>query len=499
MRAFTKVILITALIFYYLPKSTLAQAPDTLWTKTYGGSGAEYAYSIQQTTDGGYIIAGRTASFGAGSVDAWLLKTDQLGNIIWTNTFGGSGDDWGRSVQQTSDGGYILTGWTQSFGPGYFAAWLIKTDPLGDSLWTKLFGGNESDYGYYIQQSSVIPGDEGYIVGGGTSSSGAGLIDAWLIKTDPMGNTTWIKTYGGSKTDYLYCVEQTSDGGYISTGWTSSFSPSYEDVYLIRTNSSGDTLWTKTYGGTESDIGRSVKQTTDGGYIIAGWTRSFGGGSNDVYLIKTDNIGNILWTKTYGGVYNEEGHSVLQTLDGGYIIAGFKQIISGNFDVWLLRTDASGNILWTKTIGGSGDDRARSLQRTSDGGYILTGWTSSFGAGFIDIWVIKIAPDLSNVQYNQDQMPEFYVLSQNYPNPFNPTTIIKYQIPELSFVTIKIFDVLGNEVAALVNEEKPAGSYGVEFDATNLPSGIYFYQLQALPTGRQAGSFVETKKMVLMK
>ena len=342
------VLLLVTFLFFNIP--TLAQALDTLWTKAFGGINAEYAYSIQQTSDGGYIIVGRTASFGAGSIDLWLLRTDGFGDTLWTKTFGGSGDDWGRSVQQTSDGGYIITGWTGTFGLGYYDAWLIKTDPLGDSLWTKLFGGNGNDYGYYIQQSLVIPGDEGFIVGGETTSSGAGLTDAWLIKTDLQGNTNWIKTYGGSSNDHLYCVEQTSDGGYISTGWTSSFSTAYEDVYLIRTNASGDTLWTKIYGGSESDVGRSVKQTTDGGYIIAGWTRSFGVASNDVYLIKTDNNGDTLWTKTYGGIYNEEGHSVLQTLDGGYIIAGFIQTDPGNIDVWLLRTDASGDILWAKTI-----------------------------------------------------------------------------------------------------------------------------------------------------
>ncbi len=273
MKSLTEVILTISLLFFYFPIS-YSQALDTVWTKVYGGSSAEYAYSIQQTTDGGYIIAGRTASFGAGSVDAYLLKTDEFGDTLWTNTFGGIGEDWGWSVQQTSDGGYIITGKTGTFGLGYYDAWLIKTDPLGDSLWTKLFGGIGNDYGNYVQQSLVIPGDEGFIVGGETTSSGAGLIAAWLIKTDLLGDTTWIKTYGGSGNDYVYCVEQTSDGGYISTGWTTSYSPN-GDVYLIRTNASGDSLWTKTYGGSESDEGLSVKQTTDGGYIIAGWTRSF--------------------------------------------------------------------------------------------------------------------------------------------------------------------------------------------------------------------------------
>ena len=495
-------------LFFNIPISS--QAPDTLWTKVYGGNNAEYAYSIQQTSDDGFIIVGRTSSFGAGNVDAWLLKTDSMGDTLWTKTFGGNRDDCGRSVQQSLDGGYIITGWTGTFGLGYYDAWLIKTDPFGDSLWAKLFGGNGSDYGYYVQKTLVNPGDDGYIIGGVTGSSGAGLNDAWLIKTDILGNTNWIKTYGGSSIEELHCVEQTYDGGYISTGWTSSYSPSFEDVYLIRTNASGDSMWTKTYGRDQSDVGLSVKQTKDQGYIIVGWTRSFSVSHNDVYLIKTNTDGDTIWTRTYGGVYNEEGHSVLQTSDGGYIIVGFIQTEPANIDVWLIRTDSFGDTLWTKTIGGSGEDRGTSIQQTNDNGYIIAGWTSSFGPGYMNIWIIKIALEATDVSQNdQNPIPGDFVLDQNYPNPFNPSTTIKYSIPYQSKLILKIYDVLGNEIETLVNEEKPAGTYEVEFNShsglspwgeiRNLPSsrqgltsGVYFYQLRV-------GDFVQTKKMLLLK
>ena len=479
--------------FLLIQLTTLAQAPDTMWTKVYGGSSADYAYSVQQTTDGGFIVVGRTSSFGAGSVDAWLLKTDGMGDTLWTKTFGGDKDDWGRSVQQSPDGGYVITGETGTYGLGYYDAWLVKTDAVGDSQWTRLFGGNGNDYGYCVQRTLVNPGDDGYIIGGITGSDVAGITDGWLIKTDLLGNSNWIKKYGGSGNEELHCVEQTSDGGYITTGWTSSYSPAYEDVYLFRTNATGDSLWAKTYGGSESDLGLSVKQTSDQGFIIAGWTRSLGSGSNDVYLIKTNTVGDTVWTKTYGGVYNEEAHSVLQTSDGGYILVGFIQTAPGNIDIWLIRTNSEGNTLWTKTIGGSGDDRGRSIQHTADGGYIIAGWTSSFGAGSSDMWIIKIAPEVSNVpNNNQNQLPETFALNQNYPNPFNPSTTIKYGIPERTFVGMRIYDILGREVEMLVNEELDAGYYEIDFNATKLSSGIYLYQLKA-------GDFIQTKKMILLK
>ena len=273
----------------FLLNTAFAQ-PDTLWTKTFGGSRNDGGSSVQQTSDGGYIITGSTSSYGAGSADVWLIKTDASGDTIWTKIFGGSDSNYGYSVQQTSDGGYIITGVTYSYDAGRGDVWLIKTDAIGDTIWTKTFGGSDSDYGNSVQQTS----DGGYIITGYTYYYGAGSgdvwlsTDVWLIKTDASGDTIWTKTFGGSGTDKGNSVQQTSDGGYIITGSTYSYSARDKDIWLIKTDAIGDTIWTKTFGGSERDFGNSVQQTSDGGYIITGstgYTSSYGG-NYDVWLVK---------------------------------------------------------------------------------------------------------------------------------------------------------------------------------------------------------------------
>jgi ribosomal protein S11 len=346
------------------------------FAKTYGGTNYDKAYSVRQTSDGGYIVAGYTTSFGAGWSDFFLIKTDANGNIIWAKTYGGTGWDEANSVQQTSDGGYIVVGARDAF--------LVKTDANGNIIWAKTYGGIYSDYAYSVQQTS----DGGYIVTGGTYYIGAGSYDIFLIKTDANGNIIWAKTYGGTSWDYAYSVQQTSDGGYILAGVTYSFGTSY-DIFLIKTDANGNIIWAKTYGGTSYDGAYSVQQTLDGGYIVAGWTYSFGG-AYDIFLIKTDANGNIQWAKTYGGTYWDSAYSVQQTSDGGYIVAGTTLSFgAGGWDIFLIKTDANGNVIWAKTYGGTSDDHASSVQQTSDSGYIVAGGTTSFGAGSADILLIK--------------------------------------------------------------------------------------------------------------
>jgi hypothetical protein len=374
--------------------TSIARA-QTSWWRTYGGTSYDWGYSVQQTADSGYIVAGSTESFGAGYDGVYLIKTDASGDTLWTRICGGTSLDEGYSVRQTLDGGYIVAGYTASFGAGYGDVFLIKTDASGDTLWTRTYGGTDGDGGYSVQQTS----DGGYIVAGITVSIGAGG-DVYLIKTDASGDTLWTRTYGGTNYDHGYSVQQTADGGYIVAGLTRSFGAGDVDVYLIKTNAQGDTLWTRTYGGTNDDYGYSVQQTADGGYIVAGSTRSFGVGipdSANFYLIKTDASGDTLWARTYGDTGDDDGHSVRQTLDGGYIIAGFATFLgAGVQDVYLIKTNASGDTLWTRHHGGTNYDVGNSVQQTSDGGYIIAGQTWSFGAGYSDVYLVK-TDSLGNV------------------------------------------------------------------------------------------------------
>ncbi len=356
------------------PYSSPNPMSATYFAKTYGGPTWEEAYSVQQTSDGGYIVAGYTESFGAGSRDIFLIKTDANGNVVWAKTYGGTNDDWAYSVQQTSDGGYIVAGITYSFGVDSGDIFLIKTDANGNVQWAKTYGGTRYERAYSVQQTS----DGGYIVAGYTESFGWSNEAIFLIKTDTNGNVIWAKTYNEGTFNRAFSVQQTSDGGYIVAGWTYSWP--YDYIFLIKTDANGNIIWSKTYRGTDDDWATSVQQTSDGGYIVAGITSSFGAGWYDIFLIKTDANGNIIWAKTYGGTDDDRAYSVQQTSDGGYIVAGVNSF-SASGDIFLIKTDANGNIIWSKTYGGTYWDGAFSVQQTSDGGYIVAGGTGSFGMG----------------------------------------------------------------------------------------------------------------------
>jgi hypothetical protein len=423
------------------------------WWRAYGGPSDDEGNSVQQTTDGGFIIAGFTNSFGAGDADVYLVKTNAQGETLWTRTYGGTKGDFGYSVQQTSDDGYIIAGTTYSFREWGFGIYLIKTDAQGESLWTRTYGGPIFNDGYSVRQTA----DGGYIVAGAIFSD-ANMYDVCLIKTNASGDTLWTRTYGGADEDQARSVQQTTDGGYIAVGSTWSFGAGNGDVYLIKTDAQGETLWTRIYGGPERDEGHSVQQTTDGGYIVTGFSVSAGG----LYLIKTDSQGGKMWIGTYAGL---GGNSVKQTTDGGYIIAGY-----GQTDVPLIKTDAKGDTLWTRTYGGTGYDMGYSVQQTTDGGYIVAGYTTSFGAGRDDVYLIKTDADgYVGVEEPSNQRHASTIRFLVRPNPF--TSFARVPGHETEFFVLS--DVTGRQVAVCKGDRVGEG----------LRPGVYFLS----PVGPRAG------------
>jgi len=374
------------------------------WNRTFGGAYDDGAWSVQQTTDGGYILAG-TWSYDADLYYFWLVKADSDGNEQWNKTFGGCTDHYVYgyllytfekiAVQQTTDGGYILAASTRSYGAVGRDFWLVKADPEGNEQWNKTFHGNYCD-SYDIANSVQQTSDGGYILAG-YKLSDAGTWDFWLVKTDPDGNEQWNKTFGGWwGFDSAYSIQQTSDGGYILAGDTKSLDADdhNHDFWLVKTDPDGNEQWNKTFGGPYDDFAYSVQQTPNGGYILAGQTISFGAGGYDFWLVKTDPDGNERWNKTFGGTYHDVARSIKQTSDGGYILAGHTiSYGAGNGDFWLVKTDPDGNKQWDKTFGGTDRDWAHSVQQTSDGGYILAGYTNSYGAGGNDFWLVKVGRD----------------------------------------------------------------------------------------------------------
>ena len=355
------------------------------WETTFGGTGIDKGQSVQQTTDGGYVIVGQTGATGQpGSV--YLLKTDGNGVEQWSQTFFGISGASGNSVQQTTDGGYVIVGQTAILGTSFESdVYLIKTDGSGIEQWGQTFGGAYPflDNGFSIQQTT----DGGYVIVGSSYSSQAGaLANILLIKTDGNGVEQWSQSFGGALDDEGYSVQQTTDGGYIITGKVDgSFDGSQDsDICLKKTNGNGVVQWSQTFGGTENDFGKSVQQTNDGGYIITGMFDA-----SDICLIKTDGNGVEQWSQIFGGNgENSQGYSVQQTTDGGYIITGQIRVTSpvSDWDVYLIKTDGSGIEQWSQTFGGTSDDFGYSVQQTTDDGYIITGCTGDYPS---DIYLIK--------------------------------------------------------------------------------------------------------------
>jgi len=353
---------------------TAQQPPTEEFNKTFGGTSLDEVKSVIEISDGGFALAGETESFGAGDNDAWLIKTDSNGNEEFNKTFGGIEKDQAWSVIETSDGGFALASTTSSFGAGDSDAWLIKTDSNGNEEFNETFGGTDFD----VASSVIETSDGGFALAGGTESFGAGEYDSWLVKTDSEGNEEFNKTFGGTGFDIGASVIETSDDGFALGSYTESFGEGDSAAWLIKTDSEGNEEFNKTFGGTEVDRIRSMIGTSEGGFALAGTTSSFSGGDNDAWLIKTDSEGNEEFNETFGGTTTDTAWSVTETSDGGYALAGgTRSFGTGEYNGWSIKTDSEGNEEFNKTFGVTKGGALRSIVETSDGGFALAGFGAS--------------------------------------------------------------------------------------------------------------------------
>jgi hypothetical protein len=487
------------ILLLFLFNSTLlfAQAPPISWQKCLGGSGADFSKDIKYTTDGGCIVVGDVQSTDGdvigshGGYDAWVVKLSSSGNIQWQKPMGGGGADGFRSVEQTTDGGYILLGEAGSFDGdvsginGASDFWLVKLDNAGNMQWQKCLGGSSDDIGYCVHQTT----DGGYILSGETASldgdvtgnhGNPGTKDVWVVKTDGTGNIQWQKNFGTTGNDVGNFISPTSDGGYILAAagdridgdLLCSLHGGY-DNWIIKLDGMGNVQWQKCLGGVGSESPNCIRENADGTFIIlsftnfgsgdvVGWHAPAGGFPNDYWVVKLTSTGNIIWQKCLGGTGSDmPSYSIVQTTDGGYIVAGWTSSTNGDVsglhggeDYWIVKLDANANIQWQHCYGGTSIDDCLSIQTTSDGGYVMVGTSFSNDGdvsgnhGLYDLWVVRLGGvvlPVSLVSFIAEQTPSGTDLKWQTASEQNTDFFsIEKSIDGRSFVSIGKIAASGN-------------------------------------------------------
>lgn len=432
--------LLTPFIFFFaICFSGKAQQPLIEWQKTYGGSFYDKAVSVTETYDGGYFVCGHSQSDNFdlsnhyGFFDGWVIKLNHQGELQWKKSLGGSGEDYINSVIETYDHKYICVGHTNSVNYditenyGHNDFWLIKFTETGTIEWKKSIGGTSNDYGFSICKAE----NDTYVIAGYSESHDSlitgthGLFDALLFKIDGTGQVLWQKSYGASNSDYAHSIIRTRDGGFIFVGYSGSedlaglTNKGGLDFWVVKLNSTGTLQWQNTFGGSLDEYAKSVVQCSDGSFVIAGETYSHdydaienhadydNPGNRDYLLVKIDSLGQKIWSRCYGGLKNEYARSILQMVDGEYLVVGESYSPNGegepvgnhgSADFWLLKLNPiNGDIRWQKTYGGSGHDEPNYLLNTFDNGYLIVGNTASPSDGDVtgwhgddDFWILKL-------------------------------------------------------------------------------------------------------------
>jgi hypothetical protein len=461
---------------------SIAQAPDTLWTKTYGDSSYDFGSSIIQTNNNSFIISGTIGtqlSENSFTSDIWVFGIDEVGTELWSHNYGGMG---GGEIENASDDEFFVA--AETFNQGSWEDMqLLKINTLGDTLWTKTFYYTQHEYAPDIVRTP----DGGLVLLEYTYGYPKGAL---LIKVNESGDTLWTRFFP----DDLYSLNPSSpqidnDKGILF------LIQELDSSFIYKTDSLGNLLSiNKVCAGPYS--ANKFLITEDGNYLILGrYSPTFD--SSVIWISHIDNNFSPIWSNTYfSSTKFSYPTTVIKSNTEGYLIIGYESEESYSpSNGTILKINNSGDLIWRKSFGGVLSEKFRDILMLGNNQFFVIGTTESFGAGENDAWVLKFSADTATTAVKNDdnsKSPEGYTLNQNYPNPFNPGTTISWQLSVGSWQTLKIYDILGNEVATLVDEFKPAGSYEVEWDARSYPSGIYFYRLQA-------DSFIETKKMILLK
>lgn len=481
--------------------------PGIQWQKNYGGNNADRAMSTKQTTDGGYIVAGYTLSNNGdvtgyrGGEDYWVLKLNSAGTIQWKRTFGGSGDDRCYAVQQTADGGYILAGTSNSSdgqvtnAKGGFDMWIVKLNSSGTITWKKNLGGSDDDAAYSIDELAT----GGYVVAGESKSStgdidnNKGGYDYWIIKLSATGNLVWEKNYGGSADESAKSVQECSDGSIIVAGETTS--NDYDvtnnnggyDFWVLRLRPNGNIRWKNTYGGTANDNAYSITQISNGNFVVVGETESNNGhvpdnaGGDDFWVMTLRGSGSVLWSKTYGGEANDNARFVRETTDGAVVVVGKTESDGGDVtghkgghDFWVIKViKSTGNLDWEKSLGGFDNDFGYGIDVTADGSQVVVGDSESDDGdlnnnkGNADYWIVKLTASGQRLQ-SSDESTSISALSA-YPNP--ATSLVNISAEGVNIQQINVVSLEGKMITTVM----PNTAY-YQFDISALPKGIYLLQ-----------------------
>lgn len=479
-------------MFLLFIRISLSAQPNIQWEKTFGGNSYDALSSVLLTNEG-YILLGHTKSFGAGSDDLWLLSITVSGDTIWTNTIGWEDTEVSANLVKDFDEGYTIFGSFKKYLGGFWNVFLVGSNEIGRMEWASI---HDWTGGFYTSvYDGIMHPDGGYLVISAFERDGVlnSDWDNWLIRTNSNGDTIWTKNYGGDGNDFCSDIKISHEGGIIMGGGEKGNGDSHYDWWLLKTDISGNIDWQKVWGSVKDEWINEIYKITDG-YIIAGITRSYGHGKTDGWLRKIDKEGNSIWDKTFGGSEDDYINDVIQTTDGGYIFIGStKSFGEGDYDYWINRLDSEGNIIWSETYGGEDWDAARFVILSEENSYLIGGETYSQGSGDSDAWLIKLKTNNDNlINQNYNLITRNFYLKQNYPNPFNSLTKIKYSIPNESNVILSVYSLNGRLIKTLVEDHKKAGCYEEKWNATNLPTGIYIYRIETK-------NYVSAKKCILLR